>query len=108
MIQDMIYIYHIIIIIIWYKIYISLECVICVRVREACGRLTCVNLVGHYFRILNVSFPKLRVFLKTHSFRPRKHLLRPAQGHAAKLNFVPWGQAQHIPSSIANVFTGSF
>ncbi len=31
---------------------------------EACGRSPCVSMVGHDFRILNVSFPKLRVFVK--------------------------------------------
>ena len=35
-------------------IYISMECVVCVRTCDACCRLACVSLVGHYFRILNV------------------------------------------------------
>ena len=65
-----------------------MDCVKWGELCYACGRLTRVSLVGHYFRILHVSFPKLRVFLKNHSFRPRKHLLRPAQGRAAKLNIA--------------------
>ena len=45
-------------------IYISIESVICGRRCEAYGRLPRVSMVGHYFRILNASFPKLRVFVK--------------------------------------------
>ena len=54
--------------------YISMERVICVRTCEACGRLACVSLVGHYFRILNVSFPKLRVFLKNHTVQLQRFM----------------------------------
>ncbi len=40
-------------------IHISMECVISVRTCEAFGRLTCVSLVGHYFRISTISFASI-------------------------------------------------